>query len=88
MFPSTAYEAQKVTLNSGDMVLLFTDGITESRNKKEEEFTEERLTGLIQKHSKLPAPKLLKKISEELNSFTSGAETMDDMTLVIIQRTN
>jgi serine phosphatase RsbU (regulator of sigma subunit)/pSer/pThr/pTyr-binding forkhead associated (FHA) protein len=86
MFPSTTYEAQKITLKAGEMALLFTDGITESRNKKEEEFTEERLTGLLQKHSKLEAPKLLKKISEELNSFTSGAETMDDMTIVIIQK--
>ena len=86
MFPSTTYEAQKITLKAGDIALLFTDGITESRNKKEEEFTEERLTSLLQKHSKLEAPKLLKKISEELNSFTSGAETMDDMTLVIIQK--
>ena len=88
MFPSTTYEAQKITLKAGDIALLFTDGITESRNKKEEEFTEERLTSLLQKHSKLEAPKLLKKISEELNSFTSGAETMDDMTLVIIQKTS
>jgi len=88
MFPSTTYEAQKITLKAGDMALLFTDGITESRNKKEEEFTEERLTSLLQKHSKLAAPKILKKISEELNSFTSGAETMDDMTIVIIQKTS
>ncbi|NOR53193.1 MAG: SpoIIE family protein phosphatase, partial [Candidatus Aminicenantes bacterium] len=86
MFPTTTYEAQKITLKAGEMALLFTDGITESRNKKEEEFTEERLTGLLQKHSKLEAPKLLKKISEELKSFTSGAETMDDMTIVIIQK--
>ncbi len=86
MFPTTTYEAQKITLKAGDMALLFTDGITESRNKKEEEFTEERLTSLLQKHSKLEAPKLLKKISEELKSFTSGAETMDDMTIVIIQK--
>jgi sigma-B regulation protein RsbU (phosphoserine phosphatase) len=88
MFPSTTYEAQKVTLNAGDIALLFTDGITESRNKKEEEFTEERLISLLQKHSKLEAPKLLKKIKEELKSFTSGAETMDDMTIVIIQKTS
>ena len=86
MFPSTTYEAQKITLKAGEMALLFTDGITESRNKKEEEFTEERLTSLLQKHSTLEAPKLLKKISEELKSFTSGAETMDDMTIVIIQK--
>ncbi|NQT79660.1 MAG: SpoIIE family protein phosphatase [Candidatus Aminicenantes bacterium] len=86
MFPSTSYEASKVTLDVGDNAILFTDGITESRNKDNKEFDEERLIKLIQKHSKLSAKKLLEKINEEVDSFISGAERMDDMTIVIIQR--
>lgn len=86
MFPSSAYEVNKLTLKPGDMSLLFTDGITEGRNKKNEEFTEERLINLVNKHSKLAAQKLLDKIREEVRKFTSGTDQMDDMTLVVVKR--
>lgn len=86
MFPSTSYKASKITLDVGDKAILFTDGITESRNKDNKDFDEEGLIKLIQKHSKLSAKKLLEKINEEVDSFISGAERMDDMTIVIIQR--
>lgn len=86
MFPSSSYEIKNSTLNLGDVALLFTDGITESRSKDNKEFTEERLIKLIQKHSKLSAQKLLEKIQEEVNTFTTGTDPMDDMTLVIIKK--
>ena len=68
------------------MALLFTDGITESRNKKNEEFGEKRLISLIKKRPKLSAQKLLDKIHDEVRQFTSGTDQMDDMTLVVIKR--
>jgi sigma-B regulation protein RsbU (phosphoserine phosphatase) len=87
MFPAETYKAEKVTLkNVGDIAILFTDGLTEGRNKENEEFGEEKLTELIRKHSKLPAQKLLEKIYGELESFTSGTDQMDDMTLVVLKR--
>lgn len=86
MFPDVDYEVRKVTLNPGDTAVLFTDGITESRNKDNKEFNEDKLIKLLQKHSKLPAEKLLEKINEEVDKFTAGAEKMDDQTLVIIKR--
>jgi len=86
MFPEVDYEVKKVILNPGDTTVLFTDGITESRNKDNKEFEEGRLIKLLQKHSKLSAVKLLEKINEEVDKFTVGAEKMDDQTLVIIQR--
>jgi len=86
MFPEVDYEVKKVILNPGDTTVLFTDGITESRNKDNKEFEEDRLIKILQKHSKLSAVKLLEKINEEVDKFTAGAEKMDDQTLVIIQR--
>jgi len=70
------------------MAVLFTDGITESRSKDNKEFDEKGLIKLLRKHSKLKASKILKKVNDELDSFTAGADRMDDMTLVIIQRTS
>lgn len=86
MFPSSDYEVKSVMLKPGDMAVLFTDGITESRNKNNKEFTEEKLEKLLEKNSKLSAQKLLDRINEEVDKFTSGAEKMDDQTLVIIRR--
>lgn len=86
MFPSTGYKVASIIINPGDIVVLFTDGITESRSKKNEEFNEERLVGLVRKHAKLPAQKIMEKIYEEVALFASGTSQMDDMTLVIIKR--
>jgi len=86
MFPDVKYEESKIHLKQGDMVALFTDGITESRNKESVEFEEKRLMNLLRKNLKMPAKALLKKVYDELNKFTAGAEPMDDMTLVIIKR--
>ena len=86
MFPSVIYEAKKTTIDPRDVVILFTDGITEGRNKDNEEYSEERLIELCQKNLKLSAPTLLKKINEQVNAFTSDTDQMDDMTLVVIKR--
>jgi sigma-B regulation protein RsbU (phosphoserine phosphatase) len=86
MFPSVDYGVQKLELNSGDTAVLFTDGITESRNKDNKEFNEDRLIKLLQKNMKLSAQKILEKVNQEVEKFTAGAERMDDMTLVIIKR--
>jgi serine phosphatase RsbU (regulator of sigma subunit) len=86
MFPSSTYEINKLTIKPGDMAFLFTDGITEGRNKKNQEFTEERLLSLIKKNSRLSAQRLLDKIYDEVQKFTAGTDQMDDMTLVIIKR--
>ena len=86
IFPSVDYGVQKLTLNPGDTAVLFTDGITESRNKDNKEFNEERLIKLLQKNIKLSAQKLMEKVNQEVEKFTTGAEPMDDMTLVIIKR--
>ena len=88
MFPTVDYEVRTINLEKGDSALFFTDGFTECRNKANEEFNEDRLGKLLKKHNKLSSQKLLEKIFDEVNSFTSGIEQMDDMTLVIIKRTS
>jgi len=73
-------------LDKGDIALLFTDGITESRNKAQEEFGEKRLFKLCKKYSKLSAREILDNIYGEVEAFTGGGIRMDDMTIVIIKR--
>jgi len=87
MFPAVTYEVSQVTLAKGEMVVLFTDGITDARNKDNGEFGEENLIGLLKKSSKKPASEIVGKVCAEVSSFTAGVEPFDDMTLIVLKRT-
>jgi sigma-B regulation protein RsbU (phosphoserine phosphatase) len=86
MFPSASYEVKEFQLNPGDSAILYTDGITESRNASGEDYTEERLLEFARKHKNLPSKKLVDSICTELKNFTAGTNPMDDMTIVAIKR--
>ena len=86
MFPNIDYKMEKRNLGVGDTALLFTDGITESRNKDNEEFEEQRLVQMLKKNTKIGAQDLMDKINQELEKFTIGTEQMDDQTIVVIKR--
>ena len=75
------------TVQSGDTVLLYTDGITEAQNTAHEEFGARRLEQLVQKSTDLSARELFERIIDEVQSFTSGMSQLDDITLVVIRRT-
>lgn len=87
MLPSEKYEIKSKTLEPGDIAVLFTDGIIESRNIKNKEFTEEGLIKLVKKHTKSTASEILETICSEVKAFASGVDQFDDMTLVVIKRT-
>jgi len=86
MFPNIDYKVEKLNLGVGDTALLFTDGITESRNKANEEFEEQRLVKILKKNTKIGAQDLLDKINKDVEEFTIGTEQMDDQTIVVIKR--
>ncbi len=86
MFPHIEYKAHNIMLNPGDTTLLFTDGITESRNKENKEFEEDKLIKFLKKNFKLSASDLIKEIQDEVTSFTAGTEQMDDQTVVVIKK--
>jgi len=72
-------------LQSGDIVLLFTDGITEAMNAEGEPFGEERLAALIQEHGDLPFEELRERILREIHAFVGTTSQHDDMTLVLVK---
>ena len=86
MLPSVTYDLRSQAISPGDILLLYTDGITESRNKDNEEFGVERLTAIIRKNKKTSAFDLTQTILDELNVFTAKADPADDRTLVVIKR--
>ncbi|MDE3137007.1 MAG: SpoIIE family protein phosphatase [Acidobacteriota bacterium] len=74
---------EEVTLASGDRLLLFTDGVTESTSAAGEEFGEERLRTLAVEHRALPAKALHERVLDALLAF-NGENFADDMTLIVL----
>jgi sigma-B regulation protein RsbU (phosphoserine phosphatase) len=80
-----ALEEVSVPLEIGDMVALFTDGISEAMNADEDMFGENRLSTLIEDHADLPFDELRERILREVRDFTGEAGPHDDMTLILLR---
>ncbi len=78
------YQEKKISLSSGDKLILHTDGIVEAMNQNEEEFGNERLDKIIKQGGKLSASQLSGKIIAAAKDFTGNAPFEDDVTLVVV----
>jgi len=72
----------EVQLEPGDVLAIYTDGITEAANQAEEEFGEERLVNVLQANKSLSSPELLRKVMTSVQEFSPG-EQGDDLTLIV-----
>ena len=82
LMPDCSYVQQRVTLEEGDVLVLYTDGVTEAMNTSGEEWGEERLTQVIGASRALPARELNDRIMRTADEFAAGAAQYDDMTLI------
>ena len=73
-----------VSIEDGDLVLLFTDGITEAIDKNGEMYGQERLEQALNQYADLPVGKLLDRVIKDVKVFQG--EQLDDMTLVVIKK--
>ncbi|MEX0994877.1 MAG: PP2C family protein-serine/threonine phosphatase [Balneolaceae bacterium] len=78
------YQETDVYFNRGDLVVFFTDGVTESFSEEDEEYGEERLHKVILKHRELSAGDLQQKIIDDVLDFSNG-KLSDDMTLIVFK---
>ncbi|MCR4735571.1 MAG: serine/threonine-protein phosphatase [Treponema sp.] len=74
-------------MGTGDILVCFTDGITESLNFNREDFGKERLMQCIKDNNELSAIELRDKIMQELMDFIGSTEINDDLTLIVLKRT-
>lgn len=79
------YDSETINLQKDDVIVLFTDGISEAMNKESEEFSDERLEENSIKLSSLSAKEILDGIKNEVTDFTKGAAQSDDITMVIVK---
>ena len=80
------YLQSKVKLAEGDIVLLYTDGITEMRNEKKEDYGLKRLKKLMIENAYLNADELVDKIVRDVDEFKGNEPPHDDMTVLILKK--
>ncbi len=81
----TPYKNEVTKLERDDLVIMFTDGITEAMDKENNEFSDERLEELSLTINNLSANDALEKILSEVEIFTGGVEQSDDITCIVVK---
>jgi len=85
LFPDAPYEDGSVELEPGDVLVLYTDGITEALNAREEEFGEERLVEVVRSVGHRSSSEIVQAIQQAVEDFTGGTPQADDFTLVVVK---
>jgi phosphoserine phosphatase RsbU/P len=88
MFSATHFPVCEVRLAPGDKLLLYTDGLTEMSNAAGEEYGVARVQALARRHAAAEPQSLVAACLEELRSFSANAKQTDDLTLLVLHRTN
>ena len=86
LFEKWECSVAEVQLATGDILVLYTDGVTEAENTQEEQFGESSLVETMLAHRHLPVPSLLEAIVASVQKFSDG-EQADDITLVVVRCT-
>ncbi|MBN1699666.1 MAG: SpoIIE family protein phosphatase [Spirochaetales bacterium] len=83
--PSTRYGQKRVKLKSGDIIILYTDGIIEAMNAKGEQYSSEKFIDLILKNSQKTPKELVEVIKADIEAFVGNKKQHDDQTLILMK---
>ncbi|HEX9654554.1 MAG TPA: SpoIIE family protein phosphatase [bacterium] len=80
-----SFETARLQLGSGDLIVLFTDGVSETMNSNHEEYGEDRLAGLLVQNRLLACADILQVVRESLRAFGGAKSIPDDRTLMAVR---
>ena len=86
MMKDVFYESEEISINPGDRLLIYTDGIREAMNEGKEEFGDEKLQQIVQRSSDVSAGTLIEEIIATVNLHFGDVPQNDDMTTVLLSR--
>ncbi len=85
--PNSKYETDSINFDKNDLLVIYTDGVTEAANNKYEFYGESRLSDIIKKNSNLTARDVAYAILDDVIKFSTGeSKYQDDKTIVVIKR--
>jgi len=85
ILPEVRYESGSVTLAPGDWLIIFTDGLVEAENARQEEYGEARLLAAIEAGKSLEPAEMLKRLMAELDLFVGTTPQHDDVTCMLLK---
>jgi sigma-B regulation protein RsbU (phosphoserine phosphatase) len=85
-FPFSKYGESKIQLESGDLLVCYTDGVTEPENEYGEMFGEERLIELVAKNADREDARIIETVMEAVRQWTNSPELSDDMTVLLARK--
>jgi sigma-B regulation protein RsbU (phosphoserine phosphatase) len=85
LIPEATYATTRVTLQSGDTLVLFSDGVSEAMNPEDQMFGVSRLCELLCEQQDAPLDRLQKNVMESVENFARGARQADDITLLLVR---
>ncbi len=85
VMPGRPYEAQERQLSPGDVLVLYTDGVTEAFNPEHEMFKPERLVEVVRAHATASAQEVVEAIEAGVTAFAGQAPQSDDLTLLVMR---
>jgi serine phosphatase RsbU (regulator of sigma subunit)/pSer/pThr/pTyr-binding forkhead associated (FHA) protein len=85
LFEHAAFEQETVALAPGDVIVAFSDGVSEALNEAGDEYTDERLLASVNAHRHKPPQQLLDGLLADVHAFCGDATPSDDVTLVIVR---
>jgi serine phosphatase RsbU (regulator of sigma subunit) len=86
MFAGSTYRTGTVSLEPGELAVLYTDGISEGRNAQGEDYSDVRLAALVRESRRLGAAEICFKVLADVQDYACGTQPCDDITLVIVKR--
>ncbi len=87
MLPDASWREETVELSRGDLLCVYTDGVTEAINERDEEFGLDRLSLLVSRGARRPVEELCQAVLSEVAEFAQGVPQYDDQTLLLVRRT-
>jgi serine phosphatase RsbU (regulator of sigma subunit) len=86
MFESSCFLSRQFRLDRGDILIVFSDGLTDAENPQEEMFGDERLLGIVRREAPAGSRAVEKAILKGIAEFTQGMPQTDDITFVVVEK--
>jgi serine phosphatase RsbU (regulator of sigma subunit) len=85
LFDQATFEQETLTLHPGDLIVLFSDGVTEAMNPAGDEFTDERLLACVKAHQHESPDDVMNALLADVKAFCADAPQTDDVTVVMVR---
>jgi sigma-B regulation protein RsbU (phosphoserine phosphatase) len=83
---TSKFEEQETEMNPGDLLVIYSDGVTEARDERDEFFGDQRLRSIIGRSAGISPDRVGERILAEVDDFVGEAPRSDDLSLVIVKR--